>query len=437
MIIAIMSWIAALIVIVLLFKWAIVKKRVAVIAIVLVLAWQFIPRPLMFFLGLDQPYPNYLFQNDVWDLLSQSLIIFLVWLVFFFLSYSIFFQKSLSLQKVLPKVPDNKVGLVLFTIAFITTLIGVLATGYLIDSVGSIGKFMYQVKVGKAFAGYYVIREISISGAVFSGVSLLYFEKKYRMSKRRNRYRKVVWLSVLLYSINLAFNYFWGNRYNIAMLLGALGIGWHFYIYKIHAFKAALLILVVASMLQTLKNLRSENFGEVLFMEIKTTQPFWTDVSLSLHMSQFDAFMLAYRDAGKVFQFRNGKDFINGLLAFIPRKLYPNKETYAVGGWFRRVYQPEKINGWPITIIGNWYVNFGLLGIFLGASISGIITAIFDSINRNLSESYWQAGVAPPIAFFVFDGGVSTGFVQKIFLNVIPVIMFAIILGRLGRKNRL
>ncbi len=391
----------------------------------------------MFFLGLDQPYPNYLFQNDVWDLLSQSLIIFLVWLVFFFLSYSIFFQKSLSLQKVLPKVPDNKVGLVLFTIAFITTLIGVLATGYLIDSVGSIGKFMYQVKVGKAFAGYYVIREISISGAVFSGVSLLYFEKKYRMSKRRNRYRKVVWLSVLLYSINLAFNYFWGNRYNIAMLLGALGIGWHFYIYKIHAFKAALLILVVASMLQTLKNLRSENFGEVLFMEIKTTQPFWTDVSLSLHMSQFDAFMLAYRDAGKVFQFRNGKDFINGLLAFIPRKLYPNKETYAVGGWFRRVYQPEKINGWPITIIGNWYVNFGLLGIFLGASISGIITAIFDSINRNLSESYWQAGVAPPIAFFVFDGGVSTGFVQKIFLNVIPVIMFAIILGRLGRKNRL
>ncbi|MES9861785.1 MAG: oligosaccharide repeat unit polymerase [Candidatus Thiodiazotropha sp. 4PDIVS1] len=437
MVIASITWLAALIVVMLSLKWAIVKTRVAVVAIVLVLSWQFIPRPLMFLLGFDQPYPNYLFQKDIWDLVSQSLIIFIVWLALFILSYSIFFQKSLSLQRVLPRVPDDKVGLILFTIAFITTLTGVLSTGYLIDSVGSIGSFMYQVKVGKAFAGYYVIREISITGAIFSGISLLYFEKKYRASNRKNRYRRVALLSVILYTTNLSFNYFWGNRYNIAMLLGALGIGWHFYIYKINIVKAALLILIASMMLQTLKNLRSENFGEVLFMDIKSTQPFWTDVSLSLHMSQFDGFMLAYQDAGKVFKLRNGKDFINGMLAFIPRKFYPNKETYAVGGWFRRVYQPEKINGWPITIIGNWYVNFGFLGILLGALISGTIAAIYDSINRNIRESYWQAGVAPPIAFFIFDGGVSTGFVQKIFLNVIPVIILAIILKRIGKNKRL
>ncbi|MCG7923570.1 MAG: oligosaccharide repeat unit polymerase [Candidatus Thiodiazotropha lotti] len=437
MAIAAITWIASLILVVLLLKWSIVNTRVAVVAIALVLAWQYLPRSLMFLTGLDDPYPAYLFNKDAWDLIAQSLIALLAWLVIFFLTYSIFYQKTISIHRLLPKIPDSNVGVILFFVALITTLIGVSSTGYLIESVGSIGSFMYQVKVGKTFAGYYVIREISITGAIFSGISLLYFEKKYRLSKKNRRSRKVVWLCVILYVTNLAFNYFWGNRYNIAMLLGAFGIGWHFYIHKINVLKAAILILVAATMLQTLKNLRSENFGEVLFVEIKSTQPFWTDVSLSLHMSQFDAFMLAYRDAGKIFPYRNGKDFKNGLLAFIPRKLYPNKETYAVGGWFRRVYQPEKINGWPITIIGNWYVNFGMLGILLGALISGIIAAIFDTINRHLKDSYWQAGAVPPIAFFIFDGGVSTGFVQKIFLNVIPVVLLAIILSRTARKKHI
>ncbi|MET0077895.1 MAG: hypothetical protein ABW119_05410, partial [Candidatus Thiodiazotropha lotti] len=251
MAIAAITWIASLILVVLLLKWSIVNTRVAVVAIALVLAWQYLPRSLMFLTGLDDPYPAYLFNKDAWDLIAQSLIALLAWLVIFFLTYSIFYQKTISIHRLLPKIPDSNVGVILFFVALITTLIGVSSTGYLIESVGSIGSFMYQVKVGKTFAGYYVIREISITGAIFSGIALLYFEKKYRLSKKNRRSRKVVWLCVILYVTNLAFNYFWGNRYNIAMLLGAFGIGWHFYIHKINVLKAAILILVAATMLQT------------------------------------------------------------------------------------------------------------------------------------------------------------------------------------------
>ncbi|MCU7873930.1 MAG: oligosaccharide repeat unit polymerase [Candidatus Thiodiazotropha sp. (ex Lucinoma borealis)] len=435
MIIAISAWIAASILSVVLLKWFMTRTRIAAVAIILVLVWQFIPRPLMFFTGLDQPYPNYLFKKDIWELVSISLIIFIIWITIFFASYFLFIQRPLPIGRLLPKVQKENIGIILLIIAFITTLIGVFSTGLLILNVGSIGSFMYQVKVGKVFAGYYVVREISVSGAIFSGIALLYFEKKYRLSEKKKRSRIVIWLTIILFTTNLAFNYFWGNRFNIAMLFGALGIGWHFYINRISFIKAILILFIAASILQSLKILRTENFGDVLFKDIKSTQPFWTDISSSLHMSQFDSFMLAFRDAGRVFPYRDGKDFVNGLLAFIPRTIYPDKETFHVGGWFRRVYEPERINGWPITTIGDWYINFGYWGLLFGSLLSAFVASIFDSRYQDIKKSYWQAGVGPPIAFLIFDGGVDPGFIQSIVLVVFPIYVLAIILNHFGKRK--
>ncbi|MEQ9058423.1 MAG: O-antigen polymerase [Gammaproteobacteria bacterium] len=411
------------------------SAKVVVVTLWIISVPQVLVRPLLFFLGLDDPYPPELFSGPSWDLVARAQLIHLAWILLIAATHMAFSRPMVPVARLLPRAEGTSSRKILVLAALVTTLIGAILTGLLLLRAGSVNALMYQAKVAHALAGHYVIREISVVGAIVAALAALYYEKRYRESRALRGARLMVWICVSLFVVNLAFNYFWGNRYNIAMLLIAVVLGWHYYVKRLSVVRTVLVVVVLAVVLQTLKVIRNEGVEAVLARDVVIDQPFWTDLSTSLHFSQFDALMLALRDGGERFAFRNGADFKNGLVAWIPRAIYPGKETFHVGGWFRRNYQPEKINGWPVTTMGDWYLNFGYWGILLGAVVSGLAAAFFDAGYRHVRDSHWEAVVAPAVGLLIFDAGLDPGFVQRTILVLVPIAILAAALNVAERMH--
>ena len=229
-------------------------------------------------------------------------------------------------------------------------------------------------------------------------------------------------------------NYLWANRYNIAISVVCMMITWHVYVRKLSFARVLILGGGFLAILQGLRAMRFIFFSDIVGRNVDPNFSFWQEISLSLHLSEFDAMMLALRDVGERFNFRYGADFYNGLLSWIPRSLLPSKESFHIGEWLRQAYDPSQVNGWPPSIPAAWYVNFGILGIPLGAMISGYLFATFDA-HYGRRESAWNAVLGVMLVLMMTGGGLSMGFPQQIVLSLIPLWIIALLMRSLGRKR--
>ena len=426
MLLAAVTWIAGFLLLSGLFYLFVKNRNVAAIAVLVILAAHVYVRPTFFLLGLDLPHPYHVFGPTVpWNLVVLALTASIVWMLIFLVFHRFSFWNLAPLQSAFPATSFDIHPQRLLLITSVFTLTGAVFTLYVLAQSGSLAQFMFDVKVAKELTGAYALREVAVLSGVLSILGVLKATRDspgpFRLAVTDGRL--AFWV---LFLINLFLIFSWGNRYSVAMLAGALLIGWHFQINRISLFKLGTVVLTGGIILLALRDFRFGAMEEVLGRELYRDYTFWSGVSLSLHLSQFDAFMLALRDAGSVFPFREGRDFINGLLSWVPRALYPDKETFHVGGWFRRVYEPNVINGWPITTIGSWFVNFGLVGIAFGAAVSGLIVGVMDRAYRNPHLSIWNAAVGSSVALLMLDGGIGTGFFQRIVLLLIPLYLILI-----------
>lgn len=391
------------------------------VAVCFILMVQVGVRPAMFLLGLDRPAPYAWFDPDSWALMTVALLLATTWLLVLN-AVSLGFRSLAGGHVMFPRIartPD--IGLITFT-GLMVTLLSLGLTGYLVLTSGGVAQFVYGVKIGKDFAGLYVFREIAtLANAVLIYAALV----TYKTPAHKRGFLGKPSIIIGLIFVNLATNYMWGNRYNIAVMLLAAGVAYHFHVRRLRFNEVLIASALLLVSLEGLKIMRNAMVSDVVGRDISNDFSFWLQISASLHFNQFDAFMLALRDVGDKFDFREGKDALNGLLAWVPRFIYAEKETYHIGGWFRRVYEPAKQNGWPITVIGNWYVNFGIAGVFLGAAISGIVVALADNVFRAANTDPWLAAIGSVVAFQLFDGGVNFGFLQGYILLVVPLALVA------------
>jgi hypothetical protein len=110
--------------------------------------------------------------------------------------------------------------------------------------------------------------------------------------------------------------------------------------------------------------------------------------------------------AGSSVSFMDGRTFIEGVGIMIPRFLYPSKPDMSIGNWtgqaFGAVSLTDDITTVAPTYIGEFYMNFGLLGVCIGMLLIGMLAVLVDRyliVNRQswtmpLMVSYigWQEG---------------------------------------------
>lgn len=370
-------------------------------------------RPIFILSGLDLPIPSYIYYYDFWEDIVDTNLIINLW-VFTSIGLLLFFQKHDKFNDKEYVIGDlNWLTLTYITIAL--TLLGSIITLYFIIQSGGLSEFVYLVKIGKSFAGMYVFREISTWALALSGLLFLNWLVK---GKKVNSA-----IAVSLILINCIVIFSWGNRTIIGFFLFLLAFVYASRISKVGITKVLLFAILMVVLANGLRALRDDFRSEAVGRDInsQSTMTVYTSISLSLHFSQYDGLLLANKDVGERFDYRYGEDFYNGLLAWVPRFLWKDKpETHNVGLWFRQVYEPFVSNGWPITTIGDWLVNGGVLLVFLGAILTALLIRVPDSKKqKSLVFDY----LSMIFAVFVLNQGLSTAFIQKSILVLLPIIL--------------
>jgi hypothetical protein len=87
--------------------------------------------------------------------------------------------------------------------------------------------------------------------------------------------------------------------------------------------------------------------------------------------------MIGVVDSGVV-ERQNGATLWPGFLWFVPRALWPAKPRLSIGGWYA-----VKVLGWgegpeaAVTLPGDFYLNFGVAGVFAGMLAYGLLLRVF------------------------------------------------------------
>ena len=149
-------------------------------------------------------------------------------------------------------------------------------------------------------------------------------------------------------------------------------------------------------------------------------------LSRGLNLITFDQFLLYlnFSDGGSI---RGGSDFINGLLGMVPRSVWPDKPAFITpGAWLGYAVYGRSDLGFPFTVVGEWYANFGAAGLIVGGFLSGIAVRFAENLIRA------GRGIEGSVLYFYcLLGGLPSVFVVKVvFALLVPLFLLKLTLKK-------
>jgi oligosaccharide repeat unit polymerase len=250
------------------------------------------------------------------------------------------------------------------------------------------------VKAEKAVAGFYFLRQFAVVGVLLSIFTLYYLSYLARV-------RQVAlpwwwtWAVLACFIVNAFGIYAWGQRYSVAMACVGMVAGYHYFVARLSLVRLSILGTVFLVVFLGLRLVRDTLLFPEGVISLLEGANIWRQIAIAMHGSQFDALLLVLRDFDLTAGLRWGEDFAAGLAALFPRAIWPDSPASSLGAWFRQVYEPETINGWPITMLGEWLVNFGWAGVLLGGVTSGyVLRAARDAYQADAEAEF---RINPPV----------------------------------------
>jgi oligosaccharide repeat unit polymerase len=376
----------------------------------------FIFRPLILLLDFDNPYPAYLYENVGEEVLNTQFVVVLY--IFFLWFFFIFFNKNQPAikfgNKLIPYfdgvLNSRRLILVSFALWAATGLI------YLIYSNGyaNLSEIIVAAKLEKELAGTFLFRQIVGLTAFLSVVGVCFYYYK-------NKILAVFFFLGFLFS---SYVYsMWGTRETIALcaLCLVIFLAQDRYTQKLD-FKKFLLgafsLLFVATVAY-ITRLDSIAGGD----SWQDDKSLISVISVSFHMNRYDALMLLVRDWYDMEELRLGYDIVLGNLSAIPRFIWPSKpEVVLPGAWFRQIYEPYSINGWPFSVVGEWFISFWYMGLPIGAFITALIFSKLQFVYRNIKGQF-NLFIMVFVTMTVVQNGSILQLLPKYILWVCPVII--------------
>jgi hypothetical protein len=154
-------------------------------------------------------------------------------------------------------------------------------------------------------------------------------------------------------------------------------------------FLAILYLGVVAPAVNNSRSVKSNDSYEKIMTGLQTSSPFYNGEPLLISLQhQFDGLM------GRLFEmppvtgfmvnevrrsgFQLGGTMGNLYYAFIPRIVWPEKPAVSRGAWFTTYLrmaprEAEATTSTGMTIVGEWYWNFGVAGVVVGMFLTGLL----------------------------------------------------------------
>jgi hypothetical protein len=149
----------------------------------------------------------------------------------------------------------------------------------------------------------------------------------------------------------------------------------------------------------------------------------------------YDSLLLLLDDWPDEFDFRNGQDFIDGTVAAVPSALVPSQAPFVSPAVQLAQTYIDRNNGFPATAAGDWYVNFGLLGVLLGGLVSGLIARAGQVALRRFLRDPLVWGFSLVFAVRIFPGGLWVTSLPKWVGIGLPIIAVAFLVNLFARRD--
>lgn len=392
-------------------------------------AVMFLLRGLFLVTGLDGPFPDYMFAEH-FGLVSAAMLYYTLWVICVVIGALVFGDHAPGIGRLLPaqtRLPHpGALAGVLVVMTALSLVINVLVT----MRYGGFNNALVAIKVQKDLGGFYVLRQAAAIGVLLAAVSFPILGRLREQGWPASSISMYRAISLVCFLITAGGCYLWGARTPIGVAL-VIWLGWPVVRSgRIRVMSAAILGGITLGILYILRLARdimsSGNVASTIESETLVRK-----LSVALNLVPLDAFMVAIRDWPARYPYRLGEDFYNGLVGFIPRSIWADKPKFtSPGAWFRQVYEPEKVNGWPFTIVGEWFVNFGFFGVVAGGLLTGWVFRAAQIRYGDHSDNPTSWMMAILIVFYCFQGGMWTQSLIFYVLFLIPLFVIFYVLDR-------
>jgi len=148
-------------------------------------------------------------------------------------------------------------------------------------------------------------------------------------------------------------------------------------------------------------------------------------VATSHRVDALGATSVLVRDTPRRFEFQNGRTLALFFQAWVPRVIWPEKPDITIGRWVTSTYGsgPHIASNTAPSHIGEYYINFGALGVIFGMFLVG-------SLGRFAHESLmWRGGTAASILVMTvvlyqlilkFEAGIAGNYAGTI-MSILPI----------------
>ncbi len=364
-------------------------------------AFFYLLRDVVITFGFDGPYPDVNFlPSQTASLVSKASLVLAAFLVAFALAYLTPVPIGKTFVKLIPVAWTEPTVRRQMRLTLILTAAATVISLILVAHYGSFGGVVRAGKITKGLAGSYILRIFPAVGAVVAASLLLTLWRQWRATRTVRRIS--VFLALGAAVLNAAYVMMWGSRTVVAIVLIILIAGQWILgtgatrpkespqgrqgrpkMIRVFALVGLLFVAVVG-----LRVVRDD----ILEGHVSSATQGQSEIrkfSVDTNSTYFDATLLALRDWPSVQPYRGGEDFLAGVEGIVPRFVWANKpQQVLVGQWFRQVYQPTARNGWPLGAVGDWYLNFGFIGVLAGGALSGLLY-------KWLMAAWWRAAWCP------------------------------------------
>ncbi|MFW3169857.1 hypothetical protein [Geodermatophilus sp. CPCC 206100] len=404
------------------------------------LALQLLWRPLLLALGLDTPFPTELFaarETEELIVLGQGVVVLFllgIWAGARWLSPLVGPARLLY-----PMSRGSLPPRTLVLVAVVLTAVAFVATVLLWIRYGGPAGLIQAAKVDRDIAESRALRSIPMLAALF-GVAAFF-------SVRRAPLRLV---ALGLVALNGYLSWTWGARdvpviSVIALVAGSLifgsigrraavRTGWDWLRdprWRRRFLLVPVLALLLAFSLRTARD-------TVLWGDLAPTiegQSTVRMMAVATNNTFYDSLLLLLDDWPEEFDFRDGQDFVDGTVAAVPSAIAGQQDPFVSPAVQLAQTYIDRNNGFPATAAGDWYVNFGVLGVLLGGLVSGLLARAGQLALRRFLRDPLVWGFSLVFAVRIFPGGLWVTSLPKWVGIGLPIIAVALLVNLFARRD--
>lgn len=185
-----------------------------------------------------------------------------------------------------------------------------------------------------------------------------------------------------------AFSVLTGSRSRVLLLLFLLAVTWHYLLRRWRLRELVVAVVVFVAFSSAVLGVRQGTAHETLGEALRSAPSYLVDPRGILNdNTQFDQLFIATSSLGHGLEYQHGRWLLDGIRSNVPAAIDPGKPEAGDIVFRKAIWGNELGAGRPITIVGDFYYDFGFAGIAVGSLLLGLLARVLLGLLGSLRSA--------------------------------------------------